>query len=178
MSVQDSQYTTQDSQASEDWPTEEEEEEEEEYDDYDYGEDADIVSIEEEGEARDVSFQRDPEYFEFSCLSTEETWNFLNSRARDVGEQLKVVQVWDRGEEIGEGGVREGEVGEGGVGEGRVREGEEGNSLLSSLPPPPLSSRFFAPLLTFSISPPLSLCPFFLLLLLLFLSPLSPSLLS
>lgn len=108
MSVQDSQYTTQDSQASEDWPTEEEEEEEED-DDYDYGEDADIISIEEEGEARDVSFQRDPEYFEFSCLSTEETWNFLNSRARDVGEQLKVVQVWDREEKIWRKGRREGE---------------------------------------------------------------------
>ena len=93
MSVQDSQYTTQDSQASEDWPTEEEEEEEEEDDVYNYEEDADIISMEGEGEARDVSFQRDPEYFEFSCLSTEETWNFLNSRARDVGEQLKVVKV-------------------------------------------------------------------------------------
>lgn len=89
MSVEDSQYTTQDSQASEDWSTEEEED-----DVYNYEEDADIISMEEEGEARDVSFQRDPEYFEFSCLSTEETWNFLNSRARDVGEQLKVVKVY------------------------------------------------------------------------------------
>ena len=65
-------------------------EEEEEEDDYDPSDDPDIFPVDGEGEARDVSFQRDPEYFEFCCLSIEETWNFLDSQARDISEKLKV----------------------------------------------------------------------------------------
>ena len=95
MSVEGSQYSTQDSMASEELATEEEEEDD---DYYPYDEDADIISVGGEGEARDVSFQRDPEYFEFSCLSIEETWNFLDSQARDISEKLKVctcVCAWE-----------------------------------------------------------------------------------
>jgi len=85
MSVEESQYSTQDSVVSEDLLTEEEEE-----DDYYPSDDPDIFPVDGEGEARDVSFQRDPEYFEFCCLSIEETWNFLDSQARDISEKLKV----------------------------------------------------------------------------------------
>lgn len=80
----DSQVSTIDSQASEDWATEDESD----YDDY-YGEDEDVMSAE-EGAIRDASFQVDPEYYEFSCLSTEETWNYLDSLARETSKEIKV----------------------------------------------------------------------------------------
>ena len=43
-----------------------------------------------EGAVRDASFQQDPEFYEFSCLSTEETWNYLDSQVREVSKELKV----------------------------------------------------------------------------------------
>ena len=55
-----------------------------------YGEeDADVMSIEGDRHT-DASFQRDPEYYHFSCLSTEETWNYLDSQVREVSKELKV----------------------------------------------------------------------------------------
>ena len=44
----------------------------------------------EEGEVRDASFQQDPEHFEFGCLSSEETWNYLDSQAREASKEVKV----------------------------------------------------------------------------------------
>lgn len=38
----------------------------------------------------DATFQRDPEFYVFHCLSIEETWNYLDSQVRDVGWELKV----------------------------------------------------------------------------------------
>ena len=42
--------------------------------------------------ARDASFQQDPEHFDFSCLSSEETWNYLDSQAREASREIKVSQ--------------------------------------------------------------------------------------
>lgn len=83
----DSQVNTVESQASEDWATEDDED----YDDY-YGEDdVDVMATDlDEGEVRDASFQVDPEHYEFSCLSTEETWNYLDSLARETSKEIKV----------------------------------------------------------------------------------------
>ena len=39
---------------------------------------------------RDASFQSDPEHYEFSCLSIEEAWNFLDAQARDASREVKV----------------------------------------------------------------------------------------
>jgi hypothetical protein len=39
---------------------------------------------------RDASFQQDPEHFDFSCLSSEETWNYLDSQAREASREIKV----------------------------------------------------------------------------------------
>ena len=56
-----------------------------------YGDgDEDVMSVGGEGAARDASFQQDPEFYEFSCLSTEETWNYLDSQVREVSKELKV----------------------------------------------------------------------------------------
>lgn len=78
-----------------DLPEEDEEEEEEEEggegeeeNENDYY--ASDVEADDGTGARDATFQIDPEYYEFACLSTEEAWNFLDSQARDVGEKLKV----------------------------------------------------------------------------------------
>ena len=38
----------------------------------------------------DASFQCDPEHYSFLCLSIEETWNFLDSQARDASRAIKV----------------------------------------------------------------------------------------
>lgn len=38
----------------------------------------------------DATFQRDPEFYVFHCLSIEETWNYLDSQVRDVSWELKV----------------------------------------------------------------------------------------
>ena len=38
----------------------------------------------------DASFQQDPEHYEFACLSTEETWNFLDAQTREVSKEIKV----------------------------------------------------------------------------------------
>jgi len=43
-----------------------------------------------DGAPQDASFQSDPEHYLFTCLSTEETWNYLDSTAREVGRQIKV----------------------------------------------------------------------------------------
>lgn len=43
---------------------------------------------------RDASFQEDPEHFDFNCLSTEETWNYLDSQAREASRELKVLAAW------------------------------------------------------------------------------------
>lgn len=40
--------------------------------------------------ARDAAFQQDPEHFDFSCLSSEETWNYLDSQAREASREIKV----------------------------------------------------------------------------------------
>ena len=78
-----------------DLPEEDEEEEEEEEggegeeeNENDYY--ASDVEADDGTGARDATFQIDPEYYEFACLSTEEAWNFLDSQARDVGEKLKL----------------------------------------------------------------------------------------
>lgn len=74
-----------------DLPVEEEEEEaveEEEENENDYY--ASDVETDEGTGAHDATFQIDPEYYEFTCLSTEEAWNFLDSQARDLSEKLKV----------------------------------------------------------------------------------------
>lgn len=42
---------------------------------------------------KDASFQEDPEYYNFSCLSTEETWNSLDAQAREVSKEVK-VSLW------------------------------------------------------------------------------------
>ncbi len=42
---------------------------------------------------QDASFQSDPEHYYFSCLSTEEAWNYLDSTARDVSKTIKVGVV-------------------------------------------------------------------------------------
>ena len=39
---------------------------------------------------RDASFQQDPEHFDFNCLSSEETWNYLDSQAREATKEIKV----------------------------------------------------------------------------------------
>ena len=63
-------------------------EEEENDNDADYyGSD---VETDEGTGTRDATFQMDPEFYEFTCLSTEEAWNFLDSQARDLSEKLKV----------------------------------------------------------------------------------------
>ena len=51
----------------------------------------DVMGSDSGGGVRDASFQEDPEYFEFSCLTAEETWNFLDSQARDVAREIKVL---------------------------------------------------------------------------------------
>ncbi len=38
----------------------------------------------------DASFQSDPEYYQFSCLSSEEAWNYLDSQAREASRAIKV----------------------------------------------------------------------------------------
>lgn len=50
--------------------------------------DGDSMDI--DGEMRDASFQQDPEHFEFNCLSKEETWNYLDSQAREASREIKV----------------------------------------------------------------------------------------
>lgn len=42
-----------------------------------------------DGMVRDASFQQDPEHFEFNCLSSEETWNYLDSQAREASKEIK-----------------------------------------------------------------------------------------
>ena len=69
--------------AEEDEDVEEENENDNDY----YGSD---VEAEEGPGARDATFQIDPEFYEFTCLSTEEVWNFLDSQARDLSDKLKV----------------------------------------------------------------------------------------
>ena len=54
------------------------------------GEDDDVIQSVEAGGMRDASFQQDPEHYEFSCLSAEETWNYLDSQAREASKELKV----------------------------------------------------------------------------------------
>ena len=39
----------------------------------------------------DASFQSDPEHYHFMCLSSEETWNYLDSQARDASKAIKVT---------------------------------------------------------------------------------------
>ena len=86
MSVPTIESQVSESQASEDWATEDDESD---YGDY-YGEEDFDVMATDEGEVRDASFQIDPEHYEFSCLSSEETWNYLDSLARDTSKEIKV----------------------------------------------------------------------------------------
>lgn len=57
-----------------------------------YDDDEDVIQEEEteDAKAMDATFQRDPEFYVFHCLSIEETWNYLDSQVRDVGWELKV----------------------------------------------------------------------------------------
>ena len=48
--------------------------------------------LEEEGPC-DISFQRDPEHYEFACLSMEEAWNFLDAQACEASRMGKVRTV-------------------------------------------------------------------------------------
>ena len=54
-------------------------------------------------EASDATFQLDPEFYLFHCLSTEETWNYLDSQVRDVSQKLKVWRMRERERGRGEG---------------------------------------------------------------------------
>lgn len=77
---------SQESQASEDCPSDEEDDY---YGDYYEGDDVDVITM--EGSApRDAAFQKDPEWYEFSCLSSEEVWNYLDAQVREVGREVKV----------------------------------------------------------------------------------------
>lgn len=40
--------------------------------------------------ATDATFQRDPEYYWFSCLSEEEAWNYLDMQVKATARELKV----------------------------------------------------------------------------------------
>lgn len=44
----------------------------------------------EEDAATDASFQKDPEHYQFTCLSEEEVWNYLDMQVRDLARDLKV----------------------------------------------------------------------------------------
>ena len=56
-----------------------------------YGDgDVDVMSVGGEGAVQDATFQDDLEFYEFFCLSTEETWNYLDSQVQEVSRELKV----------------------------------------------------------------------------------------
>lgn len=63
------------------------------YDDY-YGNDDDVLDHSGNGEsdamATDATFQCDPEHYWFSCLSEEETWNYLDMLVKATAKELKV----------------------------------------------------------------------------------------
>ncbi|XP_064401078.1 E3 ubiquitin-protein ligase ARIH2-like [Halichondria panicea] len=59
---------------------------EDDYGDYYGGEDGDMSC---QGTPQDASFQSDPEHYSFSCLSTEETWNYLDAIARVISKTIK-----------------------------------------------------------------------------------------
>lgn len=40
--------------------------------------------------ATDATFQCDPEHYWFSCLSEEETWNYLDMLVKATARELKV----------------------------------------------------------------------------------------
>lgn len=62
------------------------------YADY-YGNDEDLLGAGGGGEdaaATDASFQDDPEHYNFTCLSEEEAWNFLDMQVKDLAREIKV----------------------------------------------------------------------------------------
>lgn len=63
------------------------------YADY-YGNDDDVLD---QGEvvdlaamATDATFQHDPEYYWYSCLSEEEAWNYLDMQVKAMAKEVKV----------------------------------------------------------------------------------------
>ena len=63
------------------------------YADY-YGNDEDVLDHPGEDDsaamATDATFQQDPEHYWFSCLSEEETWNYLDMQVKATARDLKV----------------------------------------------------------------------------------------
>ena len=67
------------------------------YGDY-YNDDEDVLGHHGAGEdaagmETDATFQHDPEHHWFSCLSEEETWNFLDKLVKATAQDLKVGQA-------------------------------------------------------------------------------------
>ena len=67
------------------------------YGDY-YDDDEDVLGHHGAGEdaagmETDATFQHDPEHHWFSCLSEEETWNFLDKLVKATAQDLKVGQA-------------------------------------------------------------------------------------
>ena len=68
------------------------------YEDY-YGNDDDVLDQAGGGDedsaamATDATFQKDPEYYCFSCLSEEEVWNYLDMQVKDTSRDTKVSTI-------------------------------------------------------------------------------------
>lgn len=63
---------------------------------YYQGGDEDVGGLGEEDAATDASFQKDPEHYQFTCLSEEEVWNYLDMQVRDLTRDIKVRSVGRR----------------------------------------------------------------------------------
>lgn len=63
--------------------------------------------------ATDATFQCDPEHYWFSCLSEEETWNYLDMQVKATAKELKVCSYsWniEGGSQLGCVGRRSGSL--------------------------------------------------------------------